>query len=106
MTIMNKIQVYKLFKKRKDGTLGSLFINQKAKLKFDTWYEAETEHYKKGFTYRPGWHCTGEKNAPHLTERGRVWCKVEIYDYEELIRPQIQGSKWYLAKNMKIIKEV
>ena len=99
------MRVYKLFKKRKDGSLGSLFINQLARLEFGKWYDAETNHTKKGFTYRPGWHCTETKNAPHLSEKNRVWCLVEIEDYTELIRPQIQGSKWYLANRMKIIKE-
>ena len=98
--------VYKLFRKRKDGSLGSLFINQRARLQTGVWYDAEKNHTKKGFTYRPGWHCTEEQNAPHLSEKGRVWCVVEIEDYQELIRPQIQGSKWYLANKMKIIKEL
>lgn len=98
--------VYKLFRKRKDGSLGSLFINQRARLQCDVWYDAETNHTKKGFTYRPGWHCTEEQNAPHLSEKGRVWCIVEIEDYTELVRPQIQGSKWYLANKMRIIKEI
>lgn len=99
-------KAYKLFKKRKDGSLGSLFINAKAKYKIGEWMDAEENHYKKGFTYRPGWHCCEKMNAPHLSTVGRVWCLVEIEDYSELIRPQIQGSKWYLANRIKIIKEI
>jgi hypothetical protein len=97
---------FKLLRKRKDGSLGSLFINQRARLEIEQWYDAETNHRKKGYTYRPGWHCMETPNAPHLSEKGRVWCLVEIKDYDELIRPQIQGSKWYLANRMKIIKEL
>ena len=100
------MKAYKLFKKRKDGSLGSLFINARARHEIGVWYDAETNHRKKGFSYRPGWHCCEERNAPHLSEKGRVWCEVEIKDYDELIRPQIQGSKWYLAQKMKIIKEL
>lgn len=100
------MRAYKLFKKRKDGSLGSLFINARARHELGVWYDAERSHRKKGFTYRPGWHCCEEPNASHLSEKGRVWCEVEIEDYQELIRPQIQGSKWYLANKMKIIKEL
>lgn len=100
------MKAYKLFTKRKDGSLGSLFINKKAKLKPGEWYNAEMGHRKKGFSYRPGWHCCETKSAPHLTENGRVWCEVEIEDFTELVRPQIQGSRWYLANKMKIIKEL
>jgi hypothetical protein len=57
----------------------------------------------KGFKVRPYWHCTGEPNAPHLSEKGRIWLKVEMQDYEEFQRPVSQGGKWYLAKNIKII---
>lgn len=96
---------YKLLTKRKDGTLGPLFINRKQRIKKDEWLIAE-DHPTKGYAYRPGWHCTKTPNAPHLTERNRQWCEVEIKDYEECLRPESQGGLWYLAKEMKLVKEL
>jgi len=37
---------------------------------------------------------------------GRVWCEVEIKDFEKVIRPESQGGLWYLSKNLKFIKEL
>lgn len=95
--------VYKLFGLRKDKTLRSLFINRKKILPIGEWIEAES-HPTKGYKYRPFWHCTSLPNAPHLSEKNRVWCKVEIEDYEKYIRPKSQGGIWYLAKRIKIIE--
>ena len=96
---------YKLFRKRKDGSLGSLFINKAEKLKFGVWLKAAA-YPTKGFKVRPGWHCTAEPKASHLSPVGRVWCLVEILDYTELKRPQSQGGLWYIANKLKIIKEL
>ena len=57
---------YKLFLVRKDGTIGSLFMNAKARLPMNQWMVAQY-HEKKGFSPRPGWHCTYIPNAPHLS---------------------------------------
>jgi len=97
--------VYKLFKKRKDGTLGSLFINCREKYNLNSWMTAQ-EYPTKGYKFRPYWHCTFNPEAPHLTTKGRVWCKVEIKDYIELARPASQGGVWLLAKQLKILKEL
>lgn len=43
---------YKLFRQRKDGTLGPLFINRRQRLEVGKTYEAE-EHRTKGFAFRP-----------------------------------------------------
>jgi len=96
---------YKLFRKKKNGTITSLFINKKVELPFDSWMKAG-DYPTKGFARRPGWHCTGKPTAPHLSEKGRVWCKVEITDYTEFNRPVSQGGMWYLAKNIQIIEEL
>jgi len=95
---------YKLVNKRADGTLGPLFINRRLRLYTD-WMEAEN-HPTKGFAVRPGWHCTAKPEAPHLSERGRVWVEVEIEDYEVIQRPESQGGIWYLAARMRIVKEL
>jgi hypothetical protein len=94
---------YKLFTKRKNGTIGSLFINRRAVLKPSQWLVAE-DHRTDGFSHRPGWHCTARPEAPHLKADGRVWYQVEIEDYTTFKRPQSQGGKWLLANKLKIIK--
>lgn len=93
---------YKLFRLRKDGSLGSLFINRKVRLEEGVWLPAGI-HETKGYTCRPGWHCTSEPTAPHLSEKGRVWKKVQIEDYYEMNRPKSQGGKWFIATIMKIL---
>jgi len=100
---MDSIKAYKLFRKRKDGSLGPLFINRKQRISKDITYPAE-EHRTKGFAFRPGWHCCSEMNAPHLSTKGRVWCKVEITDFTEHQRPQSQGGLWYTANTMRVIE--
>ena len=95
---------YKLFRKRKDGSYGSLFINRKLKLYIGETYEME-DHPTKGYAHRPGWHICREPNAPHLSENGRVWCRVEFEPFAEIIRPESQGGIWYLGKTLKILEE-
>ena len=99
------MKAYKLFNKRKDGTYGPLFINRKQRLVADLWYAAE-EHPTKGYAYRPGWHCCHSKSAPHLSEKKRVWCEVDINDFTEHVRPTSQGGVWYTANWLRIVKEM
>lgn len=93
---------YKLFKKRKNGTIGSLFINRRAVLDAGKWLVAE-DHRTNGFSHRPGWHCTVAAEAPHLKVAGRVWYKVEVSDYRTFNRPKSQGGKWLVANKLKIL---
>ena len=72
-------------------------INATAKFVRDGHYLFTEAHLTKGFAFRPGWHCCSEPIAPHLSEKGRVWKKVEIEDYTEVQRPIAQGGLWYLA---------
>ncbi len=95
---------YKLMRKMKDG-YSPLFINKRQRIQPDTWLTAE-QHKTKGFAYRPGWHCCKTPNAPHLSERNRVWVKIEIKDYTEYARPESQGGSWLLANKMRIIGEI
>jgi len=97
------MEAYKLFKLRKDGTLGPLFINRRQRIAVDEWLYAES-HPTKGYTPRTGWHCTLEKKAPHLSEKGRVWAKVEVLDYTFYERPESQGGIWLLANKMKVLE--
>ena len=96
---------YKLFKVRKDGSLGSLFINRKRKLPTKEWLASEP-FPTKGYTFRPMWHCTRNPVAPHLSLKGREWFKVEIEDYLIMERPKSQGGIWYLAKDIKILEKI
>lgn len=97
---------YKLFRKRKDGSYGPLFINRRQRLTVGETYVAE-EHRTKGYSYRPGWHVCSKRDAPHLRQTGdRVWCEVEFDKMQEIKRPASQGGIWYLGSSMKILREV
>lgn len=97
---------YKLFRKRKDGTYGPLFINRKQRLLRGITYAAE-EHPTKGFAFRPGWHVCSKRDAPHLRQDGdRVWCRVHFTKAAEINRPASQGGVWYLGSHLTILEEV
>ena len=100
---------YKLLRKRRDGSYGPLFINRKQRVPVGRWLRAEA-HRTKGFAYRPGWHILLSPEAPHLKKEPknetRVWCRVAVSDFEEHERPENQGGKWLLAKNMIVLEEI
>jgi hypothetical protein len=84
-------------RRRKDGTLGPLFINKRQRLELGRIYKAEN-HPTKGFAVRPGWHiCHGMDGAPHLSKKDRVWVEVDFWKAEEIVRPAAQGGVWFLA---------
>ncbi len=97
------MKAYKLLRLRKDGTLGPLFINRRLRIPIGETLRAES-HRTPGYAFRPGWHCTSSPHAPHLSNKGRVWCEVEIFDYKLFQRPRSQGGLWYIAQRMKITK--
>lgn len=99
-----RLTFYKLLRKRKNGTLGSLFINRKLVIPIGEWVES-AGYPTKGYAYRPGWHCSVNK-APHLSLKDRVWCLVEAEDYYYHKRPVSQGGLWAIAKRIKILKEI
>jgi hypothetical protein len=99
------ITAYKLFKLRKDGTLGPLFINRKQIIPVGEWLKAG-DYPTKGYAHRPGWHTTTEPKAKHLSMRDRTWYKVKIRDYYRFDRPKHQGGHWLLAKEMKVVRPV
>lgn len=94
---------YKLFKVRKDGSIGSLFINRRKRLALNKWLTAKA-YPTKGYAFRPFWHCTSQPVAPHLSEKGRMWYKVEMKYFTEFKRPVSQGGVWYLAKKIRIVE--
>jgi hypothetical protein len=104
------MKAYKLLRKRKDGSLGPLFINARQRIPHGEWLQAEA-HRRKGFAFRPGWHCAVQPEAPHLnlelaSGETRVWCEVEIDQFTEYARPANQGGKWLLAERMRLIREL
>jgi hypothetical protein len=97
---------YKLFRRRKDGSLGSLFIHRAARIPVGVWLDAEP-HRTCGYAFRPGWHCTRKPEAPHLRQSGdRVWYRVELREVQTFERPICQGGAWLLARQMKVLEEV
>lgn len=100
--MISRLTVFKLFKLRKNGTYGPLFINSKQVIPIGEWLTAEC-YPTKGFKTRQGWHTTGNPNAPHLSSKNRIWVIVEIEDYEEFPRPEIQGGMWYIAQKMRVV---
>lgn len=106
----NRMKAYKLFKVRKNGSIGSLFINAARVLPVGEWLEAEFKP-RKGFAPRKGFHVLASPSAPHLqmelaSGQKRKWFVVEIEDYEEIKRPESQGGLWYLANRLKILHEL
>lgn len=93
---------YKLFRVRKDGSLGSLFINRRKRLPINKWIDAE-EHPTEGYKFRPYWHCLSKPDAPHLSMKDRKWFKVELESVKVLVRPKNQGGTWLLADKIKIL---
>jgi hypothetical protein len=94
---------YKLLRRRKNGTLGPLFINCRQVIEPGRQYPAEF-HPRKGYAPRAGWHCTLRPVAPHLSTKGRVWCEVEVEGCELYNRPESQGGTWVLAKQMTLTR--
>lgn len=95
---------YKLFRDRRDNTLGPLFINRKQVIELGKWLGAQF-FPTKGFKPRAGWHCTLKPVAPHLTTKGRRWYRVLIDGTETYQRPESQGGTWVLAKRMMVLEE-
>ena len=95
---------FKLFRVTKTG-LAPLFINKRQRLEIGKTYQAEN-HPTVGFAIRPGWHCCHSQSAPHLSKKGRVWCKVEIQDFTTHVRPEKQGGVWYTANKLTIIEQL
>jgi len=102
------MKAYKLVRLKRDGSIGSLFIDRKSDMPYGEWLEAE-ELPTKGFKVNKGWHCTFKPVAPHLKEElsngeKRIWVEVEIEDYAVYKKPESQGGWWILANKMKVIK--
>jgi hypothetical protein len=100
---MDTVKAYKLFRQRKDGSLGPLFINPRLRVELGVWLPAE-DHPTPGYARRPGWHAGLKPEAPHLTERGRVWaeCEIPADKFYQFQRPKHQGGEWIIAEAIKV----
>jgi len=94
---------YKLFRVRKNGTLGPLFIGRSIQVPIGVRLDAQPIR-TKGFAFRPGWHACWKPFAPHLSKQGRVWCRVSIKGVQRHVRPEAQGGLWYTARSLKVIE--
>ena len=99
---------YKLFRLRKDGTLGPLFVGRGLVVRVGDVHTARDDLPHPGLAHRPGFHCCSKKRAPHIKMRlgngeRRVWCKVDIGDWREHMRPESQGGLWYTAKSVRVL---
>lgn len=92
---------YKLLRVRKDGSLGPSFINRRQRIPIGEWLQAGA-HPTKGYAFRPGWHATLPPIAPHLSTKGRVWCRVTLRGVARYNRPESQGGTWLLAQEMRV----
>lgn len=101
------MKAYKLLRVLKsDGLLHPLFIDKKNPTPIGVWLEAKCIP-TPGFQVRMGYHCCFIPYAPHLkltlaNGETRVWCEVEIENWESYDRPESQGGAWCLAQRMKI----
>ncbi len=94
---------YKLMRERKDGTLGSLFINRSERYKVGGFMIAKS-YPTKGFALRPFIHCTAEPEAPHLSAEGRRWVAVRIVG--PYARMEYRGKTWLLANQVQIMEKL
>jgi hypothetical protein len=99
------LRAYKLFRRKQNGTLGSLFINRRADIPVGVWLTAQN-FPSSGYAVRPGWHVMPAPVAPHLSDRGREWWVVEIDNYTWFERPAAQGGRWLLAQRLRVIEPV
>jgi hypothetical protein len=92
--------VYKLFRQRKDGTLGPLFIDRAQRIPLGEWLPA-FDIPTKGYAHRPGWHAGTSPVAAHLTERDRVWCECSIAGDE--LTPEANPNLFRPAGDMGVV---
>lgn len=95
---------FKLMAIRKNGTLGSLFIDKRKKVAVGEWMTAQCVP-TKGFKVRTGFHSMLTPKAPHLSRKGRVWVKVELAGKIQLEqRPETQGGMWLVSEKMRVLE--
>lgn len=105
------MRAYKIFRIRKDGSIGTLFIDKRARLEIGQWYRAK-DLPTKGFAHRPGWHSCSSLSAPILENtrtarrENRWWFEVEIKEATPNPRPLKQGGMCYISPWIRIVRRV
>lgn len=113
---MDTVKAYKLFRVRRDGSLGPVIINRGARIPVGEWLECE-DHSGKAKSYgvavRVGFHACAEPVAPHLTKPSkkadadnRTWYAVELEGAVEMHRGVDGGSDWFVARRMRVVERV
>ena len=82
---------YKLFRVRRDGSLGSLFINKSAILPMNKWIVAE-DHKTKGYKHRPGCYI----DVP-IDEAIRRYLSDKLYCQEGMTKELLIKNGWVTA---------
>lgn len=105
---MDEVYGYKVFRLKRNGELGPLFINRQQDVPKGVWLTAE-DHPTPGYAHRPGWHATEEMHAPHLkmhlaSGEVRVWVRVLLRGVKRYQRPDAQGREWILARELKVLE--
>lgn len=99
------LTAYKLFRVRKDGSIGPLYINASQRIQTNIWLRAGA-YRTPGFAFRPGWHACPKPIAPHLSKRGRQWYRVQLEGVTMHVRPKSHGGLWYTARSMKVLGSI
>ena len=122
------MKTYKLVRQMKDGQLAPLFIEASRRLPVGEYLRALCTP-TKGFAVRPGFHSTPLPDAPHLSQKGRVWVECEVPGIQftkeedphlftgrngmEVVpiggwyfwnRPAAQGGRWVISEYLKIVR--
>jgi hypothetical protein len=107
------MKAFKLFRVRRDGSLGPVIINRGQRVPVGKWLKCE-DHSDKARSYgvavRVGFHATKEAHAPHLTNGSkqaitdnRTWFVVELRKVRAEHRGVDGGSDWYVAEQMRVL---
>jgi len=94
------IKAWKLFRIRKNNTIGPLFINRKQIIPLNKWLIAE-EYLTFGFKFRPGWHATNkvQEYINTLTKEQKLKFKESSKEIQLATIKQIIDKDNYETKN-------
>ncbi|MCG5526868.1 hypothetical protein LRF89_06695 [Halorhodospira sp. 9621] len=97
---------YKLMRRMGDG-YAPLYFCRSHRYQLGDWQEAVDGGRKRGYAHRPFFHICQAPDAPHIRLRApRVWLLCEFQPHQVFPRPSSQGGDWFLAKWMRLLREV
>lgn len=109
LTLATPTIAWKIFRLRRDGSLGPLFVERDRIIPIGEWLDATLDIIPKGLSTRPGWHCASTV-PPHIklgrlaSGEVRVLARVEIRDFELHYRPEAQGGLWFTSRWLKVLE--